>query len=146
MDLLVATVAVLACTLFTGAAVYITLVEHPARLSCSTEVALTQWAPSYARATVLQVALAVLATLGGLARWWQGAGALWLGGALCIFSVIPFTLVGILPTNKKLLEPGRDRGSAETRALLETWGRLHAVRSALSLAASLLFLWALGNA
>lgn len=37
--------AVLACTLFTGAAVYITAVEHPARLSCGTQIAATEWAP-----------------------------------------------------------------------------------------------------
>jgi hypothetical protein len=30
----------------------------------------------------------------------------WLAGALLIFAVIPFTLIAILPTNKKLLDPG----------------------------------------
>ena len=55
--------AVLACTLFTGASIYINLVEHPARLSCGTEVAATQWAPSYKRATVMQVSLAVTAAI-----------------------------------------------------------------------------------
>ncbi len=54
--------ATLACSLFAGAAVYITFVEHPARLSCGTEIAARQWAPSYKRATVMQVPLAVLAT------------------------------------------------------------------------------------
>jgi hypothetical protein len=46
--------------------------------------------------------------------------------------VIPFTLIVILPTNKALLDPGLDRGSAEAAALLARWGRLHAVRSILS--------------
>ena len=55
--------AVLGCTLFTGAAVYITAVEHPARLSCGTKVAATQWAPSYKRATVMQVPLALVGAL-----------------------------------------------------------------------------------
>jgi hypothetical protein len=140
---LAAVVAVLACTLFAGAAVYINLVEHPARLSCGTEIAARQWAPSYKRAAVMQVALAALATVAGVTKWMQSTGALWLWGALLIFSVIPFTVVAILPTNKKLLQPERDRGSQETRALLGAWGRLHAVRSALSIIASLLFIWAL---
>ncbi len=140
MGEIVGVVAALACTLFAGAAVYISLVEHPARLSCGTEIAARQWAPSYKRATVIQVSLAVLATLGGMSRWLQGGGSVWLWGAVCILAVIPFTVIVILPTNNKLLEPGRDLRSEETRALLEAWGRLHAVRSVLSLIASLLFL------
>ncbi len=134
-------VAVFACTLFTGAAIYINLVEHPARLACGTELAATQWVPSYERATVMQVSLAVLAAASGTVRWTQGGGVLWLWGAIVIFAVIPFTVVVILPTNKKLLDPNRNRGSDETRALLETWGRLHAVRTVLGLLASSLFIW-----
>ena len=145
MSAILAVAAVLACTLFTGAAIYINLVEHPARLSCGTEIAARQWAPSYKRATLMQVSLAALATLAGAARWLQEGQALWLWGSLFIFSVIPFTVLVILPTNNKLLEPGRDQSSVETRALLEAWGRLHAVRSVLSLIASLLFVWALGR-
>jgi hypothetical protein len=132
--------ATLACALFAGAAVYINLVEHPARLSCGTEIAATVWAPSYKRATAWQVPLAILATSAGLWRWLQGGSAIWLWGALCIFAVIPFTLIAILPVNKKLLDPGRDRRSEETRSLLEAWGRLHAVRSGLSVVATLMFL------
>jgi sigma54-dependent transcription regulator len=45
-------IAVLSCALFTGAAVYITFVEHPARMQCGVELAATQFAPSYRRATV----------------------------------------------------------------------------------------------
>ena len=135
--------ATFACSLFAGAAIYINLVEHPARLACGTEVALRQWAPSYKRATVMQVSLAVVATLAGLAQWFRVGGAPWLVGALLIMSVIPFTVVAILPTNKKLLEPGRDSTSEETKRLLEAWGRLHAVRSIVSLVATLVYLNAL---
>jgi hypothetical protein len=135
--------AILACSFFAGAATYISLVEHPARLSCETEVAARQWAPSYKRATVMQVTLAVLATLAGVIRWFTGGGAPWLIGALLIVAVIPFTLLAILPTNNKLLEAGRDLRSEETRQLLEAWGRLHAVRSILSVVATIVYLYAL---
>jgi len=139
----VGALAAFSCSLFAGAAVYINLVEHPARLSCGTELAARQWAPSYKRATVMQVSLASVATFAGLAQWVGGGGASWLVGACLIVSVIPFTLVAILPTNNKLLEPGRDNTSDETRRLLEVWGRLHAVRSVLSVAATLVYLYAL---
>jgi hypothetical protein len=135
-------IGVLACTLFAGAAVYITAVEHPARLSCGTEIAATEWAPSYKRATMMQVPLALVAGLSGIVRGVLGGGWLWLWAAVLILSVIPFTLVVIRPTNNRLLDEQRDRGSDETRQLLNSWGRLHLVRTALSVAASILFVWA----
>ena len=51
-------VAVLACGLFSGAAVYLSLVEHPARMECGVELAATEFVPSYRRATVMQASLA----------------------------------------------------------------------------------------
>jgi len=139
---LIELIAVLACTFFTGAAVYVTAVEHPARLSCGPEIAARQWAPSYRRGTVMQASLAVLAGLFGIARGVLGDGALWLSAAMLILAVVPFTLLVIRPTNNRLLDPRRDRGSDETFRLLKSWGRLHVVRTVLSVAASILFLWA----
>jgi hypothetical protein len=135
-------VTVLACTLFTGAAVYITAVEHPARLSCGVEAAVAEWAPSYQRATVMQVPLALTAGLFGIVRATQGGGPEWLCGAMLILAVVPFTLIAIRPTNNRLLHPRREPRPDETLRLLKAWGRLHAVRGVLSLAASLLFVWA----
>lgn len=142
MDLILSLVAILSCALFAGAALYINLVEHPARLTCGTEIAAKQWAPSYKRATVMQASLAVVAAVSGAAVWMQTHDVIWLGGAVAILAVVPVTLVVIFPTNQKLLAPGRDLASAETRALLETWGRLHGVRSLLSLMAAVLYIWA----
>ncbi len=142
MTNVVTLVAVLACALFSGAAIYINLVEHPARLSCGTEIAAKQWAPSYKRATVMQASLAIVAGFSGLLRWRQSGDTLWLSGAVAILAVVPVTLLVIFPTNKRLLEAGRDLASNETRALLVTWGRLHAIRSALSLIGSTLFILA----
>jgi hypothetical protein len=133
-------IAVLASALFTGAAIYINLVEHPARMACSTELAATVWAPSYRRATVMQVSLAVASTAAGVVSWAVSGELMWLVGAVLIFSVIPFTLIVIMPTNEELLDPALDRTADRTRVLLQKWGSLHAVRSVLSLAASIIFL------
>ena len=46
-------IATLATTLFCGAAIYINLVEHPARMGRGIQIAATVWAPSYKRATSL---------------------------------------------------------------------------------------------
>ena len=134
-------IAILSTTLFAGAAIYINVVEHPARLSCTTKVAATVWAPSYKRATVMQASLAIIGFLAGLCAWLLESGVGWLLGSFFILAVVPVTLVIIFPTNKQLLAPGRDLDSSDTRKLLVKWGRLHAIRSALSIIASAIFVW-----
>jgi hypothetical protein len=134
-------VAIFAAAVFAGAALYINLVEHPARMMLDTKHAAMEWAPSYARATRMQAPLAVLSLLAGLGAWLLGAGAGWAIAAVLIGAVVPFTLLGIMPTNKALLLPGRDLSSAETRALLMRWANLHAVRTGLSIAATVLYLY-----
>jgi hypothetical protein len=135
-------IATLSAGLFAGAAIYINLVEHPARLECGVELALREFGPSYRRATTLQASLAGVGSLAAAAAWWGGSGLTWLIGGILLGSVIPFTLIVIFPTNKKLLDPSLVSKSELASALLVRWGRLHAVRSALGLMAFLiLILW-----
>jgi hypothetical protein len=138
-------IATLSCTLFAGAAIYINVVEHPARMGCSTELAATVWAPSYKRATWMQAPLALLSSAAAMGSWLLGGGVSWLVGGVIILAVVPFTIFAIAPTNRELLAPKRDLASSNTRALLDRWGRLHAVRSLLSLCASAIFLWLLAR-
>ena len=133
-------IAVLACGLFAGAAVYVSLVEHPARMECGIEIATAEFPPSYHRGTIMQVTLAALGLLSSIAAWLFGATFWWLIAEILLGSVIPFTLLVILPTNKQLLSPTLDGRSAQTEQLLARWGTLHAVRSVLSGTALLLFL------
>jgi hypothetical protein len=140
------TLATLCAGLFAGAAIYITFVEHPARLDCGTEMAATEFGPSYRRATVMQASLAAGGLVAACLASAQGRGfAVLVGGAL-LGLVIPFTLIVILPTNNRLLDPQLDRRSAEAAELLGRWGRLHAVRSVLGTLAFGVLLWHLANA
>jgi hypothetical protein len=136
-------IAVLACALFTGAAIYINLVEHPARTECGVELAATEFAPSYRRGTVMQASLAALGLLSSVAAWLAGASTWWLFAGLPLGSVIPFTLIVILPTNQRLLSTSLDKRSMEAERLLRRWNLLHAVRSVLSSLSLLSFLYLL---
>ncbi len=89
----------------------------------------------------MQAPLAIVSFLAGVAAWLLGGGIMWFVGAVAIGSVVPFTLIIIKRTNDRLLTPGRDLGSSDTRALLEKWGQLHAVRSLLSFLASIIFVY-----
>jgi len=135
--------ATLTGSLFAGAALYVNVAEHPARMGLETRMAALQWAPSYERATWLQAPLALVSLICGVAAWLLGAGFSWLIAALLVGSVVPFTFAVIMPTNNKLLAPGRDLGSTETRTLLVRWGKLHAVRTVLSLFGAAVYLSAL---
>ncbi|PCJ16997.1 MAG: hypothetical protein COB04_09725 [Gammaproteobacteria bacterium] len=132
-------------TLFCGAAMYITFAEHPARIECGTQVAATVFGPSYRRAAIMQASLAILATITALAAWYFGQTVLWLLGAALIFAVIPVTFIVIMPTNKQLLSEHLSKDSHATQELLDTWGRLHSIRSLLSLLSSILFLYILST-
>ncbi|MGH8709892.1 MAG: DUF1772 domain-containing protein [Burkholderiales bacterium] len=133
-------VATLACGIFAGAAIYINAVEHPARMSCGTIVAATEWASSYKRATLMQAPLAVFGFLFALIAWFAGAGLWWLIGGVLLGLVVPFTILVIMPVNKRLLASNLYKGSEEARQLLEKWNRLHAVRSVLGALALVIFL------
>src|ERR671936_42571 len=138
-------IAALSAALFAGAAVYIIVAEHPARMTIDTRSAALQWAPSYQRATWMQAPLAIVSFLTGVGSWLLDGGVLWLVAALFIGAVVPSTFIVIMPTNRQLLAPGRELDSLETRELLDRWGRLHAIRSVLSAIATLLMLWGLAR-
>jgi hypothetical protein len=135
--------ATLSATLFAGAAIYINVAEHPARMLLDTRSAATQWAPSYKRATWMQAPLAIVSFLTGVGAWLLGGGVVWLIAALLIGAVVPITFIVIMPTNHQLLALDRDLGSAHTRQLLGRWGKLHGVRSILSGIAAVLMVWGL---
>jgi hypothetical protein len=132
--------ATFATGVFAGAAVYVNLVEHPARLSCGTDVAVQEFVPSYRRASVMQASLAIVGAACGLIAGWQLQDNLLIVAALLISAVVPFTLAVIAPTNKQLLNPSLDRRGPLAAALLRRWGWLHGVRSVLSVVAFVLFL------
>ena len=135
--------ALLSAALFTGAAIYVNAAEQPARLELDDGALLRQWKPSYARGFAMQASLALGSALFGLLGWWWTRDWRWLIGAALIFANWPYTLLVILPVNKRLESTAPDAADAETRALIRQWGALHAGRSALGLLAVVVFLWAL---
>jgi Domain of unknown function (DUF1772) len=132
--------ALVTAALFTGAAIYINLVEQPARLGLDDRALLAEWKPAYQRGFAMQAPLAIIGFLFGIIAARSGMDWRWLAGALLMLANWPFTL--ILPVNKRLMDMAPQNASPESRALIEKWGGLHAVRSLLGAAATVLFLWA----
>jgi len=140
--MIVGHIALVVAALFTGAAFYINAVEQPARLALPEGAALTQWKPAYKRGFAMQASLAVIgAVLGALAFSHDGDWH-WLAGGVLMLANWPYTLIAIMPTNRRLLATEPGAADAETRRLITNWGQLHMVRTGLGALATFVFLWA----
>jgi len=119
--------------LFAGAALHVTGVEHPARMSPGASLALQEFRPSYKRAAPLQAALAVICFLCSLVVWRLTGQWAWLAGGLSVGAVALNKKALIMKTNRLLLDAALPPKDEEALILLTKCARLHAVRTYLGL-------------
>ena len=143
--MLVGHLALIVAAIFTGAALYINVAEQPARLSLDDHSLLAEWKPAYKRGYSMQATLAIVGFLFGALSWWLTGRLAFATGAILMLANWPWTVFGILPTNKVLMATEISSAGANTRALLIKWNRLHAVRTGLGGLAVVAFLLALSS-
>lgn len=131
--------------LFSGAAIYILTAEQPARLSLDDGALLRQWQAAIGPATRMQATLVVITTLCAGLSWRTARNPAWLIGMLAILANLPFTLLVIAPINAELQAMAAAQASAASRALIQRWGELHAIRAGLGLFAVICFGWAVSR-
>ncbi len=134
--------ALMIAAIFTGAALYVSVAEQPARLRLEDRPLLQEWIPSYKRGFAMQAPLAAIGFLLGLIAWWQTANWLWLLGALVLVANWPYTLIGIAPVNRRLMATKPEDANSASTALITQWGALHGIRTLLGLSATVIFLLA----
>jgi hypothetical protein len=136
MEKILAGLAILASGIYAGAAWYLTVVELPALRLGSTRCARAQWVQTI-RWTPRYAASALIATVAALGAGHAGPASPWTWGAALIFSVLPVTVLVVLPIQRRLLESDDEAIWAPN---LLTWSRLHGVRMVLGLAAAVTFI------
>jgi hypothetical protein len=137
--------ALIAAAIFTGAAFYVNFAEQPARLALDDRSLLAQWKPAYKRGYLMQATLAIVGFLLGLLSWWLTGRLAFIAGAVLMVANWPWTMFGIMPTNRALMMTALPDAGANTRALLIRWNYLHAVRTGLGALAVVAFLLALSS-
>jgi hypothetical protein len=127
---------------FAGAALYINIAEQPARLMLDDKALLAQWKPSYARLgdagnsrdPLRNFRLAGCAADKRLAVGCRGRPD------PCQLALY----VHCHHAHEQELEAlAAEAAGSAARTMIETWGRLHTVRTSLGIAATLAYLWAL---
>jgi len=135
--------ALMVGALFTGAAFYIGFAEQPARLGLEDRALLAEWKPAYKRGTAMQAPLAIVGFVLGVTSWWLTGSVAFLIGGVLMLTNWPWTIFGIMPTNKALMATELERAGPQSRALILKWNRLHSVRTGLGCLAIFAFLIAL---
>jgi hypothetical protein len=131
--MMLTSLAVATAAAFAGAAAYVGWAEQPARLALDDDALLTEWKLSYGKGTQMQASLAMLSGLLGLAAFYVDGRPMAALGGILMLANWPYTLLVIAPINRRLGAMGD--GNAGPRPLILRWGRLHAVRTLLGLAA-----------
>ncbi len=134
--------ALFLCGMFFGAAVYISIAQHPATMKAGIPVAEKFFPPMYNLAAPMQIVSAIGGTLAGLALWLFGGGVLWAVGAVLLVFIIPYTVIVLKPINDQLLDTKAKRSNAETEKLLIQWAPRHWVRSVVSGLSFAVYIWA----
>ena len=143
LSLILQNLALITAAAFAGAAIYVGVAEQPARLALDDRALLAEWKPSYARGKAMQASLALVSTVLGLLAGYKTGDWEWFVGAALILAPWPWTLLIMMPVNRVLEATPIATANAQTRALIVKWGTLHAARSALGTAATLVYLWAI---
>lgn len=134
--------ALVAAALFTGACLYVNVVEQPARLALADSSALAQWKPARRRGFAMEAVLVLVAFTMGAAAFFLTGNWRWLSGGVLMLANWPYTSVGITPINRRLMAASDINPGPDCRKLLDNWGQLHMVRTGLGAVATLILFWA----
>jgi hypothetical protein len=128
---------------FVGAALYISLVEQPARFALSSRAMVQEWVPSNRRGMLMLSVLALASSLFAQSQFATNGDVRWTIGGLIILASWPYAYFVMGPVNVWLYAIAPGRAVSTTRKLMRDWGLLEWGHVLIGLAACGVFGWAL---
>jgi hypothetical protein len=128
---------------FLGAAIYIGLVEQPARLKLSGPAMIREWTLSNRRGTLILSVFAVVSAILAFIQFKSNSDVRWIIGGVTILASWPYAYFVMMPVNVWLcaLPPGR--AVSPVRELMRDWGLLEWGHALIGFTACCVFAWAL---
>ena len=130
-------------SLFLGAALYINVVEQPARLALDARSMVREWVPSNRRAFVMLSSLAIISAILAYIDFARTGDVRWIIGGTVILANLPYAHYVIVPVNIWLCAIPPDAARSAARDLMRDWGLLEWGQAAIGLGAYCVFAWAL---
>jgi hypothetical protein len=128
---------------FLGAALYINIVEQPARLALDAHAIMREWVPSNRRGFVLLAVIAIISAFAGYAHYERSGDVRYLIGGTIILASWPYAYFVMTPVNVLLYVVRRNAPASMVRDLMRDWGLLEWGQTAIGLAAACIFAWAM---
>jgi hypothetical protein len=128
---------------FVGAAVYIGLVEQPARLALGGRAMIQEWMLSNRRGTLLLSVVATVSAVLACIQFGISGDARWIIGGTIIATSWLYGYFVMTPVNVWLYVLPPDRAISPARRLMRDWGLLEWGHALIGLAAAGVFAWAL---
>jgi hypothetical protein len=122
-----------------GGALYINIVEQPARLSLDARSMIREWMPSDWLGFVMLATLAIVSAFSAYAEYIRSGDIGWLLGGSIILASWPYAYFVIIPVNN--LYGIRNVPASMVRTLMRDWGLLEWGQTGIGLAAACVFGW-----
>ncbi len=126
---------------FVGAALYVNVVEQPARLALDARSIIREWMPSNRRGLVMLAVLAFVSAFSGYADYIRTGDVRWLIAATIILASWPYAYFVMTPVNILLYGAHRKAPATAIRELMRDWGLLEWGQTAIGLGAACMFAW-----
>lgn len=133
-----------AAACFLGAAVYIGLVEQPARLALGGRAMIKEWAQSNRRGTMMMSVLAVVSAILAFIQFKTDGDVRWIIGGVAISGELAYSYFVMVPVNVWLCAVPLARPVSPVRKLMQDWGLLEWGQALIGFAAVCDFAWVLG--
>jgi len=115
-----------------GVALTATVIVHPILVMTKKTSAIDFFKPFFDKTHMLVFILSIFVTFLALIYSIFTGDLGWLAISLLLFLNLPYTMIFIMPINKRLMDENVDPLSQQTANDLKKWGRLHLVRTFLN--------------